>query len=110
MNTKEKKLFEALSQAYAAPDVKKDPTSLTMIETNAQMLGASDNPDIYLKVVTNLSNAISKYYLAHHSVPNELLTIFNQIKADVPESNVDSDFYRKKAQAAGLAAFPIIFH
>ncbi|MFT8844826.1 MAG: bacteriocin immunity protein [Schleiferilactobacillus harbinensis] len=110
MNTKEKKLFQALDQAYMDPDVKKDPSLTAMIEENAKILNASDGNDAYIHAVANLANGISQYYLAHRGVPNVLMSIYQLIKADIPEAHVDADYYRKKAEAIGLSFFPVIFH
>ncbi|QFR22115.1 bacteriocin immunity protein [Schleiferilactobacillus harbinensis] len=76
MNTKEKKLFQALDQAYMDLDVKKDPSLTSMIEENAKVLNASDSNDAYIHAVANLANGISRYYLAHRGVPEVLMSIY----------------------------------
>ena len=62
-----------------------------------------------MTAVTQLSHDISKYYLIHHAVPEELVAVFNYIKKDVPAADIDAARYCAQALAAGLVAIPIVW-
>ena len=89
--------------------MKADAKLKQIIESNAKQLEDAEDKTTYVAVVTQLSHDISKYYLIHHTIPDEMIAIFNAIKADVPADQVNAKRYRDQALAAGLVAFPIVW-
>lgn len=109
MTDKRETLMSMLSKAYANPTIKADPALRALIETNAKKVDEGDDDKAYVTAVTQLSHDISKYYLIHHAVPEELVAVFNYIKKDVPAADIDAAHYRAQALAAGLVAIPIVW-
>lgn len=109
MSDKRETLLDLLSKAYSSATIKAQPALQTMIKVNAKKLDEGDDDKSYVTAVTQLSHDISKYYLTHHTMPKELVDIFDFIKKDVAISEADAARYRKQALAAGLGAMPIVW-
>ncbi|WP_427197210.1 hypothetical protein, partial [Lacticaseibacillus paracasei] len=77
MTDKRETLMSMLSKAYANPTIKAEPALRALIETNAKKVDEGDDDKAYVTAVTQLSHDISKYYLIHHAVPEELVAVFN---------------------------------
>ena len=109
MPDKRETLIDLLSKAYSSPTIKAQADLQTLIKANAKKLDEGDDDKAYVTAVTQLSHDISKYYLVHHTMPKELVDIFDFIKKDVAISEADAARYRKQALAAGLGAMPIVW-
>ncbi|KRK80866.1 hypothetical protein FD03_GL001000 [Companilactobacillus nodensis DSM 19682 = JCM 14932 = NBRC 107160] len=108
LTNKSDELFKSLSKAYSNTEIKSNPIFKKIIEENAAKLEADDSNENYLKVILRLSNAISQYYLEHHEMPPEMMTVYNQIKADVPEDKARIEQIRKNGQASSLAGMGLV--
>ncbi|WP_164509438.1 bacteriocin immunity protein [Companilactobacillus jidongensis] len=108
MTNKSDELFKSLSKAYSNTEIKNNPVFKKIIEENAAKLDDDNSNENYLKVILKFSNAISQYYLEHHEMPAEMLTIYNQIKADVPEDKARTDQIRKNGHASSLAGMGMV--
>ena len=109
MSDKNQALFEMLSKAYSSPAVEADANIKHISASTPKPPENAEDKTAYVAVVTQLSHDISKYYLIHHTIPDEMIAIFNAIKADVPADQVNAKRYRDQALAAGLIAIPIVW-
>lgn len=95
-----------LSQLYADPEIKEIPELRAALLSCASAINA-DQP--FDQAVTDLSHAVSKYYVAHHVVPAGLMQLYRDIQSDVKAGKIDAAKYRKINLAVGLSALPIMF-
>lgn len=100
------KLFQLIQTAYNSSELQATPVLKDLLFTAAQAL---ENEKSYLDVIVPLSHGISSYYLKHHTIPKNVLSLYNQIKADVQPEKLNEKKLRQFELAKGLAAVPIMF-